>query len=230
VLGKAFGNVITKIVTSPFAAIAGLVGGGDGEDLSFVEFEFGSTTLGSKQIDKLEKLAEALQERPELKLEIEGVADKENDRTALTDAELLRQLKLAKIKELRNARKAVPARVEDVRLSYDDYARLITEKYVDRFGKDPKTIFLGESKSAAEKQQAIDQEVIIAAARQALLETMAVDNSQLLRLAQERAMNIRQHLTQQGRIQEDRLYMRGVEIIEGTAGDDIRTNLTLSGV
>jgi hypothetical protein len=229
VVGEAFGNAMTKIVTSPFALIGGLIGGGDGEELSFVEFEFGSTTLGSKQIDKLEKLAEALQERPELKLEIEGVADKENDRAVLTDAELLRRLKLAKIEELQNAGKAVPTRVEDVRLSYDDYARLITEKYVDRFGKDPKTIFLGESEPAAEKQQAIDQEVIIAAARQALLETVAVDNSQLRRLAQERAMNIRQHLAQQGRIQEDRLHMRGVDIVEGTAGDDVRANLTLSG-
>ncbi|MFV9645868.1 MAG: DUF748 domain-containing protein, partial [Desulfobacterales bacterium] len=71
---NALVNLITKIVTSPFAALANLVGG-DGEELSFVEFEFGSAGLLAGQIRKLDNLAKALYERPALRLEIKGVAD-----------------------------------------------------------------------------------------------------------------------------------------------------------
>jgi len=99
----------------------------------------------------------------------------------------------------------------------------------DRFGKDPKTVFLGESESTAEKRQVFDQEVIISAAKQKLVETTAVDESRLKGLAQERAMQIKDHLVLNGKIPDDRLYLRGVEIIDATDGETVRTRLTLSG-
>jgi hypothetical protein len=83
---NAMSKIITNIVRSPFAALGSLVGG-SGEELSYIEFEFGSATLRPEQLEKLDKLAKALQERPALKLEITGTADKENDRSALTGIE-----------------------------------------------------------------------------------------------------------------------------------------------
>jgi outer membrane protein OmpA-like peptidoglycan-associated protein len=228
VVADAIGRMITNAVKSPFAALGNLVGGG-GEDLSYVEFEFGQATLEATQVAKLDKLSEALNKRPGLKLEIEGAADKKSDRMALAEAELLNQLKLAKIEELQKAGKTVPESVGDMTLSDDDVTRLITQRYTDTFGKDPKTVFLGESEAAAEKGQAIDQEMIISAAKQRLVETMPVDESQLQRLAQERAMNIQQHLVQQGKIASARLHVHGVEIIDGTDAAAIRTALSLSG-
>ena len=148
---------------------------------------------------------------------------------ALAEGELLNQLKLAKVEELRKAGKTLPSTAEEMTLSFEDYARLITQQYIDKFGKDPRTIFLGELGSAAEKQQAIDQEVIISAAKQKLVESMPVDESSLKRLAQERAMQVRDHLVQQGKIPADRLFLRGVEIIDATDGETVRTHLTLSG-
>ncbi len=229
VVAKAVGQVIAKIVTSPFALLASLVGGGEGEELDFVEFDFGKATLETTQAEKLDKLAKALQKRPALTLEIEGAADKQSDRVALAEAELLNQLKVAKVEELRKGGKTVVPTVEEMTLSYDDYARLITQRYTETFGKDPRTIFLGESKSAAEKRPAIDQEVIISTAKQKLVEATAVDDSSLKQLAQERAVQIRDHLVQQGKIPADRLFLRGVEITEGSDQDTIRTNLKLSG-
>jgi outer membrane protein OmpA-like peptidoglycan-associated protein len=229
VVAKAVGQVITKIVTSPFALLASLVGGGEGEELDFIEFDFGKATLGNTQAEKLDRLAKALQERPALTLEIEGAADKQSDRMALAEAELLNQLKVGRFEELGKAGKTVPPSAEEMTLSYDDYARLITQQYMDKFGKDPKTIFLGELGSAAEKQQVIDQEVIISAAKEKLVESMPVDEARLKQLAQERAMQIRDHLLQEGKIPADRLFLRGVEIIDATDGETVRTHLTLSG-
>jgi hypothetical protein len=86
VIASALTNTITKAVRSPFAALASLVGG-NGEELSYVEHEFGSATLRPEQIEKLDKLAKALQERPGLRLEITGTADMENDRSVLAQTE-----------------------------------------------------------------------------------------------------------------------------------------------
>jgi len=86
VIASTLSNTITKVVSSPFAALGSLVGG-DGEELSRIEYEFGSATLRPQQIEKLDKLAKALQERPGLRLEITGRADKGNDLPVLTEIE-----------------------------------------------------------------------------------------------------------------------------------------------
>lgn len=44
---NALVNLITKVATSPFSALGGLVGGG-GEDLQFIEFTAGSEDLGKQ--------------------------------------------------------------------------------------------------------------------------------------------------------------------------------------
>lgn len=86
VVSDAISKIITNIVSSPFAALGNLVGV-SGEELSYIEFEFGSATLGPIQIEKLDKLADALHERSGLRLEITGRVDKENDRSVLTEIE-----------------------------------------------------------------------------------------------------------------------------------------------
>jgi len=86
VVSDAMSKIITNIVSSPFAALGSLVGG-SADELSYIEFEFGSATLRPEQIEKLDKLAKALQERPGLRLEITGRADKEDDRSVLTEIE-----------------------------------------------------------------------------------------------------------------------------------------------
>ena len=55
VLLNALVNVITKVATSPFAALGGLLGGG-GEDLQFIEFPVGVETLESAGQQKIESL------------------------------------------------------------------------------------------------------------------------------------------------------------------------------
>ena len=74
------------MASSPFAALGSLVGG-NGEELSYVEFEFGSGILRPEQMEKLDKLAKALEERPGLRLEIIGRADREKDRSVLGEIE-----------------------------------------------------------------------------------------------------------------------------------------------
>lgn len=81
---KAIVNVLTKIATAPFRALGALLGG-SGEEFEAVIFEPGEARLLPPEREKLAKLAKALEQRPQLKLTIEGRFDKERDREALAD-------------------------------------------------------------------------------------------------------------------------------------------------
>jgi hypothetical protein len=50
-------NLITKAVTSPFALLSAITGGG--EELSFVEFDYGTATLSEANLKKVSALAKA---------------------------------------------------------------------------------------------------------------------------------------------------------------------------
>ncbi len=193
-----------------------------------MEFEFGSATLGTEQIRKLEQLSKGLHERPALRLEIKGVADTKHDRVALAEAKLTGQLKRAKLKELTALELSLPARAEDISLSDDDHARLITQVYTDKFGEHPMTLF--ELKPETSEPPQIKPEVLIAAARQRLIEKMAVDETGLRRLAQKRAKQIKDHLIRKGKIPNKRVFMVEVKVDHASDADTIRTDLTLSGI
>ena len=80
-------TALTRIVTSPFSALGALFRG-KGEELSFQDFQPGSTNLLPAAIAKLDLLAQGLYARPELQLELEGNVD------PLTDLQALRREKL----------------------------------------------------------------------------------------------------------------------------------------
>jgi hypothetical protein len=81
VVWKLLEGLLRKIVTAPFALLGSLFGGG--EDLAFVDFPPGSTTLAPAQSAKLAQLAKALLERPQLKLDIPLHALNADDDVAL---------------------------------------------------------------------------------------------------------------------------------------------------
>lgn len=101
VIWHVIGNVFVKAVTSPFALLGSLVGGGGGEDMQFQEFAPGSAQLDTVAQQKLATLAKALEARPELQLEIAGNVNPELDGWALRRAKLEAQLRTARWNSLR---------------------------------------------------------------------------------------------------------------------------------
>jgi uncharacterized protein involved in outer membrane biogenesis len=79
IIWKLVVGMIRKIVTAPFALLGSLFGGG--EQLAYIDFAAGSAVLSDNEAQKLPKLAKALVERPQLKLDIPlhtiDVADEE---------------------------------------------------------------------------------------------------------------------------------------------------------
>jgi uncharacterized protein DUF748 len=91
IIWKAFRNVIVKTATSPFRALGKLVGS-SGEDLDRIEFAAGSDQIAATSVAKLNSLAEALQKKTELRLNISGHVSPWQDIEALRDNSLSQQL------------------------------------------------------------------------------------------------------------------------------------------
>lgn len=75
---------MTKIDTALFRALGALLGGSGGE-FEAVIFEPGEARLLPPEREKLAKLVKAVEQRPQLKLTVEGRFDKALDREALAD-------------------------------------------------------------------------------------------------------------------------------------------------
>ncbi|WP_243317276.1 DUF748 domain-containing protein [Geothrix paludis] len=104
---KAIFNLLGKIATSPFTLIGKLFGG-DAGDLSSVSFAPGSSALDAAATAKLQGLAKALQERPELRLEAEGAAGEGQDGGALRKASLEALLRRTRTQGLKVEEAPVP--------------------------------------------------------------------------------------------------------------------------
>jgi len=228
VVASTLENALTRVVSSPFTILGSLVGASD-ENLNNIEFEFGSATLAPEQMEKLDKLAEALSDRPALLLKIEGTADKKKDGKALTETELQAHLKREKRQQLRRAGEPVPADAEKISLSSADYRRYIETLYLKRFKEKPETLLSAESKTSSNNASSIDSDPVVAAAKERLLESMAVGETELEALAQKRATQIRDYLIQENKISEKRLVSVSANIDDVANGDAVPTNLMLAG-
>ncbi|MFP5397250.1 MAG: DUF748 domain-containing protein [Gammaproteobacteria bacterium] len=81
---RMIGNLIVKVVTAPFAALAG----GGGPDLSQVGFVAGTSALAADAAAGLDRVAQALTDRPALRLTVTGVVDPAAERDAMQLAAL----------------------------------------------------------------------------------------------------------------------------------------------
>ena len=124
-------NLIVKAATSPFSLLGAMFGAGD--ELSFVAFDPGQADIPVAETNKLNTLAKALYERPELSLEINGSVDPARDREEMARAKLLRQIKTLFIKEMTDAGKP-PVAVDELKLEPGDYERLVARAYSNSFG------------------------------------------------------------------------------------------------
>lgn len=83
VIWQVVGNIMTKLVTAPFALIGSLFGGG-GEKAQFIAFAPGSADMGAETAAALAALARGLADRPELNLDIPAGPASREDALALS--------------------------------------------------------------------------------------------------------------------------------------------------
>ena len=122
---KVIVNVLTKALTAPFA----LLSGGGTSDLSVVEFLPGTADLAPASAAQIDKVAQALADRPALKLTVAGQADPQREREAVQAAWLNRRLQAEQRKAL--ARDGEPSDAALPSLSAAERAQLLARVYAD---------------------------------------------------------------------------------------------------
>ncbi len=144
---KAFANLITKIVTSPFRALGALLPGGGDETSNSVAFEPGRPDVPPPEKEKLARLADALQKRPQIRLSVQGRFNPQSDLAELRILNLSRNL------TARLGQKPVPG--EDpgpVDFSSPETGKALEALFAQRFGADALQALKAELKAADEKE------------------------------------------------------------------------------
>ena len=96
VIREAVSDLIKKIVSAPFRALAGLFGGGKkGEDVAAINFDPGSAKLMPSEKEKIENVAKAMDERPQLRLVVQAPYEPDADRRAIQQEQMQREVALA---------------------------------------------------------------------------------------------------------------------------------------
>jgi flagellar motor protein MotB len=185
-------NLITKAVTSPFALLSSLTGGG--EELSFIEFDYGNAVVTDESRKKITIVGKALYDRPALKLDIEGYIDPENDKAGLKKADLNRRIKAQKIKEMLS-KGGEQVALEQIQLTTQEYEKYLKQTYdAGKFTK-PRN-FMG----IAKKLPTAEMEKL-------LLNNIEVTDSDLRQLAARRAQNVKELILQPGNVNASRVFI-----------------------
>lgn len=184
-------NLITKAVTSPFALLSSLTGGG--EELSYIEFDDGSAVVPEEGKKKIALLKKALTDRPQIRLDIEGFVDVQRDKDGLKKEELIRRVKAQKLKE--TLKKDAQASLENIQVSHQEYEKYLKLAYKAADFPRPRNL-LGLLKDipAAEMEKL-------------MLQHIEVTDSDLRQLAAKRAQNAQQVLLDSGEIDPGRIFL-----------------------
>jgi hypothetical protein len=189
---KIIVNLLTKAATSPFALLGAVFG--HGEELSYIEFDYGSSAVSAQNQQKIDAMAKALSDRPALKLDIEGLVDAEKDREALKQVKFMRKLKVIKFNELAKKGQA-PASADQVTIEPGEYEKYLKAAYKEEKFPKPRD-FVGFAKSLPVPEM-----------EKLMLTHTEVTDDDLLALASHRAAVVRDLILKSGHIDAERLFM-----------------------
>jgi Domain of Unknown Function (DUF748) len=181
ITARAFGNVVKKMVSAPFRALAGLFGGADG-DPGALAFDPGSAALTPPAEEELAQLARLLEERPRLAIEVRAGYDAARDPQALrlraARSDIARAagidgtLELSDPKVVRAAERLYLERVGNraelaaLRKSEPRYGRALLERLADTMPGDAAAIeALAQARAEAVRSALIDHGVDAARVR-----------------------------------------------------------------
>ena len=189
---KVIVNLLVKAATSPFALLGAIFGGG--EQIGYAEFDYGSAALTAETQKKLDILAKALHDRPELRMDIVGHADPGKDREGLKQNLLLRRVKAQKIKDMARAGGETPS-LDAVTVTPREYPVYLKLAYkAEKFPK-PRN-FIGMVKNLPVPEM-----------EKLMITNLKVTDEDLKALAGERARAVRDYLMQSKQVDEEQIFI-----------------------
>ncbi len=212
VIVKALVNIIVKAAASPFKLLGALVPGG-GDDLGNITFDPGYSTLNQENKNSLKNLVDALNKRPQLMLSIKGNASGPED---------IEALKIANLKQKVAEKRGVSLSVVDEELNIQDIwmaaeNRSALEAINNEMGLSAVTERIEKMRSQASQEQTEDsqesvtqdeasiEQAVFKQVYEEILKTTKIDESELISLADERALSIKQYLVEDLKLSHERV-------------------------
>ena len=209
---QALGNLLTRAATAPFRFIGNLLGDND-VDLSQVLFDAGSAELDGPARQQLDALASALQQRPALRLEVEGTSDPATEGLLVAQQRLERELKRRTDRLLEGTEDATET---GDGLSAGRMTELLETIYLERLKQDVP----GEWAS-------LEPETRHARLREAITATWNGNEALLRRLAQERNQSIKAYLVDNTGLPAQRVQLLDAGIEAVAVNGQVPTTLHL---
>jgi hypothetical protein len=210
VIGKVLLNLLTKAVTAPFSLLASALGV-EGDALSVVEFAPGSSALSAEAQAGLDKVAQALLDRPALKLTVVGTASLQAEREGYKQAHLQTRLLAEKRRALvKNGQDATA--VADV--TQEESPALLKAVYKRADFPKP-TNALGMDKDLPDEEM-----------RALLLASIPVDEELMRALAVQRGVVVKDYLVSK-QLPLERLFLGAVKPVEADGEWTPRADLNL---
>ena len=219
IIWKVFVNILEKAVTAPFALLGALFGGGP--DLQFIDFRPGSPDLDSVASDKVRAVVKALNERPQLKIEVPIAFVTELDRPALVEVQFSTQLRDA-LSTMPDRKKAAAAAPDFAQWEPAVKLDILTRLYAKNIGAEPKypeaiASLKTKSELAAAQVDFLSQE---------LHRHIAIADGDLTTLGQQRAQAVQRALLTDTQIDPERVFLAVSDKAKSEAGL-VRLELTL---
>lgn len=230
---QAIVTVIKNIVTAPFRALGALLGGGAAQ-LDAVAFDPGSGRLLPTELEKLKKVAEALQKRPKLKVIVDGRYHSAADGEALRAEHVRRELAAAQDVKLEPGEDPGPVAFENAKTqraleklltarSGDGAMAEFTAQFEKRTGREasrvnPALAFFGKGSSDREFYEALYRR---------LVELYPLAPAELEALGQRRAEAVAQALVKDAGVDAARVAIGKTEATGETKRDSVETKLRL---
>ena len=223
VIIKVIVNVIFKAVTAPFSLLANALGGGaagtGGEEQAFVSFAAGSAALAPDARARLDKVAQALLDRPTLKLTVAGTSSLDAEREGFKRTRLGEQLRAEQRRQ--SAKPGVREEVKDGSAAADepvspgDYPALLKAVYQRADMPKPRNV-IGLAKGLPDAEM-----------EKLLLTDIAVSDDAMRELAEQRGLAVQDYLASK-QLPPDRLLLGAAKVLPPDAKWTPRAELNLA--
>ena len=208
---KVIVNLFVKAVTSPFALLGSMFGGGD--ELSNIEFAAGRASLNAAGSKKLEALAKALNERSALKLEITGRADPEADREGAKRAALERAMQAEKLKDLKKAGEGKS--LDEIEIAPEESKIYLTRAYKEAKFPKPRNMV------------GLQKELPVEEMEKLMLTNLPVSDDDVKALAGRRAETVQGWLVEHGKVPPERVFLLPPKVEADEKGKASRVDFSL---
>lgn len=185
-------NILEKAATAPFALLGAIFGGG--EELSYVEFDYGSSDISEHEIKKLDTLVKALYERPSLKLGITGHVDTEKDREGLRKYIFDKKIKAQKLKNMiKEGQTAIS--VDEIKIEESEYSKYLKKAYKNEKFPKPRNII------------GVAKDLPVPEMEKLMFTHIEVKDDDLRLLASQRALKVKDYILKSNQIEQEKIFL-----------------------